>query len=83
LKENLARGHARRQGFFNEVRSEMHKEKPDIERVSGIIKQNLNDIPQHIERDIDLFVLFYKSLDENQQKQVLATLQKRMKCASF
>ncbi|MBN1101958.1 MAG: hypothetical protein JXL84_00945 [Deltaproteobacteria bacterium] len=80
LKENLEQGHARRQGLFNQVRSELAKEKPDIDRVSGIIKNTMQEIPEHMGRDLDLFVSFYKILDDNQQRQVVETLQKRMKC---
>jgi hypothetical protein len=82
LKENLAQGHARRQGLFNQVRSETAKEKPDIDQVSVIIKHGMKEIQERMEMNLDIFVSFYRILDDNQQKQVLDMLQKRMKCNS-
>ncbi len=79
LEEHLSEGQARRQGLLNHVRAEINKDKPDVERMAAIIKDGMKEFPQHMERNLDLFVAFYRVLDEKQQKEVLERLRDRMK----
>ncbi len=80
LDENLTQGLERRKGFFMEVRKEICKEDPDMEAVAGLIKGGLDEMPSHVEEHLDLFVSFYRMLDENQKEVLLNKFRKRADC---
>ena len=69
----LTEGMEERRAFFREIRSEMDTEVPDLVRVAALVREHAEDIPAFVERHVDLFVVFYNILDEN-QKAELATM---------
>lgn len=80
LDENLTRGMERRKEVFLEVRKEICREDPDMETVAGLIKGGLEEMPSHVEEHLDLFVSFYRMLDEDQRKVLLNKFRKRTDC---
>lgn len=80
LDENLTQGLKRRKGFFLEVRKEICKEDPDMEAVAGLIKGGLEEIPSHMEKNLDLFVSFYRMLNEGQREVLLNKFRERTDC---
>ena len=80
LDESLTQGMERRKGVFLEVRKEICKEDPDIEAVAGLIKGSLDEMPSHVEEHLDLFVSFYRMLNEDQREVLLNKFRKRTDC---
>jgi len=62
------------------VRKEICKEDPDVEAVAGLIKGGLEQMPSHMEKNLDLFVSFYKMLNEDQREVLLKKFRKRTDC---
>jgi hypothetical protein len=80
LDENLTQGLKRRKGFFLEVRKEICKENPDMEAMAGLIKGGLEEMPSHMEKNLDLFVSFYRILDEGQREVLLNKFREKTNC---
>jgi hypothetical protein len=80
LKENLMQGLERRKKLFLEVRKEIRREDPDMDAVAGLIKGGLAEMPSQLEKNLDLFVSFYKMLNKGQRDALLKKFRERTNC---
>jgi Spy/CpxP family protein refolding chaperone len=73
----------KRKELLEEVRTEINREKPDMNKVAGLFKDRLKEMPKRVETHIDHFLAFYNILDENQKARLLEKIRKRIrKCKS-
>jgi len=61
-----------RKVFFGKVKTEMDKEKPDLNVLSALVKSHVENIPNRVDMFMDDFMSFYEVLDDN-QKDVITT----------
>ena len=72
-----------RKALFKDFQGEINKENPDIDRVAGLLKDRLKEMPDHIARHLDHFVEFYGILNEDQKARLLEKVRDRIgKCKS-
>jgi Spy/CpxP family protein refolding chaperone len=76
---DLTEGMQERRQVFADIRREMNKGYPDMDAVIGLVRAQLKDIPDVMEKHLDYFVEFYNILDEDQKAEVIQKLQKKMK----
>ena len=67
-----------RKKFFTELKREMDDENPDIERISGLVKEKLQQMPARVEAHLDQFVEFYSILDEEQKNLLIERFREKM-----
>ena len=63
---------------MNEMRAIIDQKNPDMQRVAGLIKDRLNQMPDRIGDSLDQLVGFYDILDEEQKARVLERMRERM-----
>jgi hypothetical protein len=80
FKENFLEGLEERKRFHNDVREEMSKENPDVHEVIARINEGLREIPGFMEKNLNLLVAFYDTLDDDQQARVIARIRAKMDC---
>ncbi len=56
-----------RKVFFEKVKAEMDREKPDLNALSTLVKSHVENFPIRLGMFIDDFMTFYEILDENQK----------------
>jgi Spy/CpxP family protein refolding chaperone len=78
LKAHLEEGKTRRVEWVNELRTELNKEKPDVQVVAAHVKKATRAFPEAMDRHVDLFVEFYGILDEGQRMKVVQRFRDRM-----
>lgn len=78
LKACLEDGKARRTAWVGELRTELNREKPDIQVVAAHVKKATKAFPEAMDRHVDLFVEFYNLLDEEQKMKVVQRFRDRM-----
>ncbi|MBT3255847.1 MAG: hypothetical protein HN366_05220 [Deltaproteobacteria bacterium] len=66
-----------REIFFEKVKSEMGKENPDLTVLSGLVKSQVENLPNRVGMFIDDFMSFYEVLDENQKAVITTHLKKK------
>ena len=72
-----------RKALFKDLKGEINKESPDMNRVAGLLKDRLKEMPDRMGRHIDHFVEFYGILNEEQKDQVLKKVRDKIgKCES-
>ena len=64
--------------FFQEIREEMDQEAPDVEKIAGLMKGKLEQMPVKIGAHLDQFVEFYNVLDEEQKAQIINKFRDKM-----
>ena len=64
--------------FFQEIREEMNQETPDVEKIAGLMKGKLEQMPVKIGAHLDQFVEFYNVLDEEQRAQIIQKFRDKM-----
>ena len=70
--------------FFQEIRKEMNQEAPDFEKIAGLLKGKLEQMPVKIGAHLDQFVEFYNVLDEEQKAQIINKFRDKMeRCHRF
>ena len=69
----------KRKVFFEKVKAEMDKEKPDLNVLSGLVKAHLDNFPIRAGMFIDDFMAFYEILDENQKAIITTHLKDKFK----
>ncbi len=83
IEADFAEMPEKRKALFRDVQGEINKEKPDINRVTGLLKDRLKEMPDRMARHLDHFVEFYNILDEEQKAQLLEKARDRIgKCES-
>jgi Spy/CpxP family protein refolding chaperone len=78
LKTHLQEGKTRRVEWVSELRTELRKDKPDIQVVASHVKKATRALPEAMDRHVDLFVQFYSILDEEQRRKVLERFRDRI-----
>jgi hypothetical protein len=78
LRANLKRGMEKRRQVIKELRSEMGKETPDIQKMTSLIKGGMRDFPAHMEENLDLFTAFYLILNQDQQANVMNKIRDKL-----
>lgn len=76
---SLEKAREDRESFFSDLRSEIDREDPDLERIVGLVKDKLQEMPRLVEENLDYFLEFYNILDDNQKAQVMEMIRERMK----
>lgn len=67
-----------RKALFKDLQGEINKENPDINRVAGLLKDRLTELPDRITRHLDHFVEFYGILDEDQKARLIKRIRKKI-----
>jgi Spy/CpxP family protein refolding chaperone len=78
VKANLESGRTEREKLFSELRTEINRENPDIDTVTGILKRGLRDLPGFMEQNLDYGVELYEILNPEQKAKVLEHMREKM-----
>ena len=78
IQAHLAEGMRERKEFFTEIKTELDRDNPDMERVAGVVKERIREVPGLIEEHVDLFMELYNILDEDQKAQLVHMIKFRM-----
>jgi hypothetical protein len=76
---DLSEGMQRRRQLHFEFQNEINKNEPDINIIVNLFKDQLEDMPNVIGKQLDYFVEFYNILDEDQKAELIERIQKKMK----
>ena len=68
-----------RKRWMEELQTAMKKEGPDVKVLSESIKKRIERFSGFMEGNLDLFVEFYETLDQEQKEKIMATIRKKMK----
>ncbi len=68
-----------RQAFFQEVKSEMDKESPDLYLVADLLKAHSRRLPERMTFFVDQFMDFYGILDVGQKQKIVDHLKGKLK----
>lgn len=78
IEEDLKKMQEERRAFFNEVRTEFDKQDPDMDRLAGMMKKKMTQMPDRMEKNIDYFLELYNILDPEQKQKMLKDIRKKM-----
>ncbi|MBL7225155.1 MAG: hypothetical protein ISS59_03390 [Desulfobacteraceae bacterium] len=78
IKDNLTKGAQSRKAFFTELKNEINKDNPDINLLTGLVKQRFKGGPSHLAENLELFEEFYNILDENQKALLMEDIRTKM-----
>jgi hypothetical protein len=79
LKTHFSEGLNGRQQLKNQVQQEMSKEDPDVKNLVEALKTRIKEKIGFVEKNLDLLVDFYDSLDSNQKRLINDEIRERMK----
>ncbi len=65
--------------LMEEIQTEMKKREPDVKALSESIKKQMKRFPDFMEGNLDLFIEFYETLDQEQKDKIMATIREKMK----
>jgi Spy/CpxP family protein refolding chaperone len=68
-----------RKRLIEELQTEMKKEDPDVKVLSQSVKKQIKRFPGFMEGNLDLFIEFYETLDQEQKEKIMTTIRKKMK----
>jgi len=68
-----------RKRWMEELQTAMNKEDPDVKALSESVKKGIERFSGFVEGNLDLFVQFYETLDQEQKEKIMATIRKKMK----
>jgi Spy/CpxP family protein refolding chaperone len=68
-----------RKRWMEELQTAMKKEDPDVKALSESVKKRIESFSGFMEGNLDLFVEFYETLDQEQKEKIMATIRKKMK----
>ncbi len=68
-----------RKRWMEEFQTAMKKEDPDVKALSESVKKRIERFSGFMEGNLDLFVEFYETLDQEQKEKIMATIRKKMK----
>ena len=71
LKDDMAGMTRRHDNLMGEIKAEVEKDNPDMQAVAALMKNQLGHFPGIMEKQIDHFMDFYESLNEEQKSQVI------------
>ena len=78
IETQLNEGMDDRKRLMEELQVEINKENPDLKILTESIKKRIKRISAFMEGNLDLFVDFYKNLDEEQKDRIMATIREKM-----
>jgi len=78
VKQRISSALEKRKDHFVQLQNEFNKDKPDINAVAEVIKTQMKKMPIFMADNLDLFIKFYSTLDENQQSKVIETIREKM-----
>ncbi len=79
LKSHFTEFLAEHQKMKDQFHQEIAKEEPDIKLLIQLAKTRLNEMSGFMNKNLDLFLDFYSSLDNQQKKMVSDEIRERMK----
>ena len=68
-----------RKRWREELQGKMKKEDPDVKVLSESVKKGIERFSGFMEGNVDLFVQFYETLDQEQKDKIMARIRERMK----
>jgi Spy/CpxP family protein refolding chaperone len=68
-----------RKRFMEELQTAMDKEDPDVKVLSESIKKRIKRFSGFMEGNLDLFVEFYDTLDQEQKDKIMTAIREKMK----
>jgi protein CpxP len=68
-----------RKRFMEELQTAMNKEDPDVKVLSESIKKRIERFSGFMEGNLDLFVEFYETLNQEQKDRIMAAIREKMK----
>jgi Spy/CpxP family protein refolding chaperone len=71
VETSLKEGKEEHRKLFEELRGEINRENPDMNVAASLVKDRVEDMPDHLSEIVDYFMEFYNVLDKDQQAQVL------------
>jgi len=78
IVSRLSEGMDDRKRMIEEFHTEMDKDNPDIAALAESVKKKIKDVSGFVEENLDLFVEFYNSLDDDQKQRVIDAIRDRM-----
>jgi len=75
----LREGMDDRKNMIEKFHTELNKENPDITVLADSAKKKIKAISEFMEENVDLFVGFYNTLDDNQKREIIDAVRDRMK----
>lgn len=78
IKTHFSGGMDDRQRLMEQFHTEMNKENPDVKFMAESIKTKLNEMSVFANKNLDLLVDFYESLDSTQQRMIMDEIKDRM-----
>jgi hypothetical protein len=79
LKNHFTESLSERQRLKAQVQTEMSKENPNIKNLAESMKGKIKEKPGFVNKNLDLLVDFYDSLDSNQKRLINEEIRERMK----
>jgi Spy/CpxP family protein refolding chaperone len=78
IEADLNRARDERNEFFLEIRTEMDRENPDLNRVVSLAKEQVDKIPVTMGEGLDHLLELYNILDEDQKAQLIELMRERI-----
>ena len=78
IKTELSQAEENHDAMREALRKEMAKEIPDVSAITEKIKSTMQGGFASAQKDLDLFSTFYQSLNDNQKKQLVSEIKRRM-----
>jgi hypothetical protein len=79
FKTHFSEGLNERQQLKNQFQKELSKEDPDVKNLAEAMKAKIKEMSGFVEKNLDLLVDFYDSLDSNQKRLLNDEIRERMK----
>lgn len=83
INAGLTRGMERRQQFFKELQSEINSDNPDMNGLTNLMRERLKDRSKFISDNLDFFMGFYNTLDDDQKAKFMKMISKRIGTRNF
>jgi Spy/CpxP family protein refolding chaperone len=71
-----------RKAFAEQLREEVQRENPDIDRMADLVKKRIQAMSSSMDEGLKYFVEFYKQLDDNQKKLIIERFRHFTDCSS-
>ena len=68
-----------RKKWMEGLQAAMNKEDPDVKALSESVKKRIERFSGFMEGNLDLFVQFYETLDQEQKEKIMAKIREKMK----
>ena len=68
-----------RKRWMEELQTAMNKEDPDVKALSESVKKRIERFSSFMEGNLDLFVEFYETLDQEQKEKIMAAIREKIK----